>query len=109
MGKSKTIGTIHIAVANKKIDKDNLFKDIATNIYPALLNKKCRLNDSEYEIMKTHAEEGYRKIFDNKGVSQHISLMAFQHHENNDGTGYPKRLHGDQILFEARIIHVVDV
>jgi len=78
-------------------------------IDPAVLNKKGRLNDSEYEIMKTHAEEGYRKLCDNKGVSQHIRLMAFQHHENNDGTGYPKRLHGDQILFEARIIHVVDV
>ena len=35
--------------------------------------------------------------------------MAFQHHENNDGTGYPKRLKGEQIMWEARIIHVVDV
>ena len=78
-------------------------------IDPAVLNKKGRLTDKEYEIMKTHAEEGYKKLCDNKGVTQHIRLMAFQHHENNDGTGYPKRLKGDQILFEARIIHVVDV
>ena len=78
-------------------------------IDPAVLNKKGRLNDKEYEIMKTHAEEGYKKLCDNKGVTQHVRLMAFQHHENNDGTGYPKRLKGDQILFESRIIHVVDV
>lgn len=78
-------------------------------IDPLVLNKKGRLNDKEYEIMKTHAEEGYKKLCDNKGVSQRVRLMAFQHHENNDGTGYPKRLRGDQILFEARIIHIVDV
>ncbi|MBR4342657.1 MAG: HD domain-containing protein [Lachnospiraceae bacterium] len=78
-------------------------------IDPAVLNKKGRLNDKEYEIMKTHAEEGYKKLCDNRGVSQKVRLMAFQHHENNDGSGYPKRLKGDQILWEARIIHVVDV
>ena len=78
-------------------------------IDPLVLNKRGRLNDKEYEIMKTHAEEGYKKLCDNKGVSQRVRLMAFQHHENNDGTGYPKRLKGDQISFDARIIHVVDV
>ena len=78
-------------------------------IDPAVLNKTGRLTDAEYEIMKTHAEEGYKKLCDNKGVSQKVRLMAFQHHENNDGSGYPKRLRGDQILWEARIIHVVDV
>ncbi len=78
-------------------------------IDPAVLNKKGRLDDREYTIMKTHAEEGYKKLCDNKGVSQNVRLMAFQHHENNDGTGYPKGLKGDQILFESRIIHIVDV
>lgn len=78
-------------------------------IDPAVLNKKGRLNDVEYSIMKTHAEEGYRKLCENRGVSQKVRLMAFQHHENNDGSGYPKGLKGDQILWEARIIHVVDV
>ena len=78
-------------------------------IDPAVLNKKGRLNEKEYEIMKTHAEEGYKKLCENKGVTQNVRFMAFQHHENNDGSGYPKRLKGNQILWEARIIHVVDV
>jgi HD-GYP domain-containing protein (c-di-GMP phosphodiesterase class II) len=78
-------------------------------IDPAVLNKQGRLTDAEYAIMKTHAEEGYKKLCDNKGVTQNVRLMAFQHHENNDGSGYPKGLKGDQILWEARIIHVVDV
>ena len=78
-------------------------------IDPEILNKKGRLNEKEYEIMKTHAEEGYKKLCDNKGVTQKVRFMAFQHHENNDGTGYPKRLKGEQILWEARILHVVDV
>ena len=78
-------------------------------IDPEILNKKGRLTEKEYEIMKTHAEEGYKKLCDNKGVTQKVRFMAFQHHENNDGTGYPKRLKGEQILWEARILHVVDV
>lgn len=78
-------------------------------IDPAILNKKGRLTDKEYEIMKTHAEEGYKKLCDNKGVTQKVRFMAFQHHENNDGSGYPKGLKGEQILWEARILHVVDV
>ena len=78
-------------------------------INPNVLNKKGRLDEKEFEIMKTHAEEGYRKLCDNKGVSHKVRMMAFQHHENNDGTGYPKRLKGEQIMWEARIIHVVDV
>ena len=78
-------------------------------IDPEILNKKGRLTEKEYEIMKTHAEKGYKKLCDNKGVTQKVRFMAFQHHENNDGTGYPKRLKGEQILWEARILHVVDV
>ena len=78
-------------------------------IDPEILNKKGRLTEKEYEIMKTHAEECYKKLCDNKGVTQKVRFMAFQHHENNDGTGYPKRLKGEQILWEARILHVVDV
>lgn len=78
-------------------------------IDPEILNKKGRLTDKEYEIMKTHAEEGYKKLCDNKGVTQKVRFMAFQHHENHDGSGYPKRLRGDQILWEARILHIVDV
>lgn len=78
-------------------------------IDPEILNKKGRLTDKEYEIMKTHAEEGYKKLCDNKGVTQKVRFMAFQHHENHDGSGYPKGLKGDQILWEARILHIVDV
>lgn len=52
MGKSKTIGTIHIAVANKKFDRDNLFEDVATNIYPALLNKSEIMGISNNKMME---------------------------------------------------------
>ncbi|MBR4781796.1 MAG: HD domain-containing protein [Lachnospiraceae bacterium] len=78
-------------------------------IDPEILNKKGRLTEKEFEVMKTHAEEGYKKLCDNKGVSNKVRFMAFQHHENNDGSGYPKGLRKDQILWEARILHVVDV
>lgn len=78
-------------------------------IAPEILNKNGRLTDKEYEIMKSHTTEGYRRLQENKGLDPKIAKIAFQHHENNDGSGYPKGLRGDQILFESRIIHVVDV
>ena len=35
--------------------------------------------------------------------------MVLQHHERMDGSGYPGRLKGDEILLEARILAVADV
>lgn len=78
-------------------------------IDPAILNKNGRLTDEEYEIMKNHTVEGYNKLRENKGLDPKVAMIALQHHENNDGTGYPNKLTGSQILFESKIIHVVDV
>ena len=46
-------------------------------IDPAVLNKKGRLNDKEYEIMKTHAEEGYKKLCDIGGFRRRSVLWLF--------------------------------
>lgn len=78
-------------------------------IDPAILNKKGRLTDEEFTIMKNHTIEGYNKLKENKDLDPRVPLIALQHHENNDGTGYPNRLSENQILFESKIIHVVDV
>ncbi|MCQ2495085.1 MAG: HD-GYP domain-containing protein [Lachnospiraceae bacterium] len=78
-------------------------------IAPEILNKQGRLTDEEFAIMKSHTTEGYHRLLENKGLDPKIPEIAYQHHENNDGTGYPRGLSGDKILFESRIIHVVDV
>lgn len=78
-------------------------------IDPAILNKKGRLTDEEYEIMKNHTVEGYNKLKENRDLDPKVAMIALQHHENNDGSGYPYKLTGSQILFESKIIHIVDV
>lgn len=74
-----------------------------------IVNKPGRLTDSEYAIMKQHAELGYeilRKQDDISAVSAHVAL---QHHERFDGTGYPRGLAGEEIHLFGRISAVADV
>ena len=57
--------------------------------------------------MQRHAEEGAR-IIDRLGFLNDAVPAIRHHHERFDGTGYPDRLHGEDIPLGARIIHVAD-
>ena len=74
-----------------------------------ILDKPGKLTESEYAVMKSHARIGSAKLSHNRGIDHKIKLIAMQHHENNDGTGYPKGVRNKDILIESRIIHVCDV
>ena len=74
-----------------------------------ILDKPAKLTDSEYAFMKYHARIGGIKLTLKKGIDQKIRMIAMQHHENNDGTGYPHGVKGDNILLESRIVHICDV
>ena len=69
---------------------------------------KLLLTDAEFEIIKSHACNGYN-ILKNIAFPWPVAEVAYQHHERLDGTGYPRGLKGDEILLEARIITVADV
>ncbi|MFQ5472657.1 MAG: HD-GYP domain-containing protein [Dehalococcoidia bacterium] len=73
-----------------------------------ILNKPGRLTDDEFAMIKKHPEMGYEIL---KPIShfQHILDGVLFHHENPDGSGYPRGLTRDEIPMFARIIHVVDV
>ncbi len=73
----------------------------------SIINKKGRLTDEEYAIMKQHPEKGYniiKQVIDNKKVLEIIKY----HHERIDGKGYPEQLKGQQIPYLARIVCVAD-
>ena len=72
-----------------------------------ILHKPDKLTDEEYEIMKTHAEIGY-KILDSAKEHNRIALTARHHHERYDGKGYPDGLKGEEIPLFSRIISVLD-
>ncbi len=72
-----------------------------------ILNKPGRLNDHEFEIMKTHTLKGYEIAKSNKTL-KNISKEIKQHHERWDGKGYPDGLEKEAISYLARIVSVVD-
>lgn len=76
----------------------------------AILNKPGKLNAEEWEIMKTHAEEGYKMLCSSsKQVIQLASRIAHDHHEHWNGAGYPNSKKGEDISIEGRITAVADV
>ncbi len=84
-------------------------------ISDVILNKPARLDDDEFEIMKTHTREG-GKIIDtamelvaNPGYLSEAKNLALYHHEKWDGSGYPEKLSGDQIPVSARVMAIADV
>ncbi|MFS0863306.1 HD-GYP domain-containing protein [Fredinandcohnia sp. 179-A 10B2 NHS] len=80
-----------------------------TKIPSEILNKPDRLTQSEYEVVKKHTIYGYQLLKNTKGVSHEISLVALQHHEREDGLGYPLKLKGSKISYLSKIVAVADV
>jgi PAS domain S-box-containing protein/putative nucleotidyltransferase with HDIG domain len=86
-----------------------IIHDIGKIYVPAeILNRPGRLTDSEFSIVKSHAEVGY-EIMKDVQFPWAVNEIIYQHHERMDGTGYPQGLKGDEIALEARIVGVADV
>lgn len=87
-----------------------LLHDIGKIYIPKeILNKPGKLTEQEYTIMKNHTIFGYEIIKNSVGTNHRQALVALQHHERMDGSGYPYGLKRDDIDFFSRIISVVDV
>jgi putative nucleotidyltransferase with HDIG domain len=85
-----------------------LFHDIGKLAIPdSILLKPASLTEEEWALMQRHADEGAR-IIDRLGFLNDAVPSIRHHHERFDGTGYPDRLHGEEIPLGARIIHVAD-
>ncbi len=76
----------------------------------SILNKPGRFDENERFIMDTHAELGYQMIRDSKRpLLKAAAIVAREHHEKWDGTGYPKKLAGEDIHIYGRITAIADV
>ena len=73
----------------------------------AILNKKTKLTEEEYEEIKYHSEAGY-KIIKNIIDNENIAFGVLYHHERYDGTGYPHGLMEEEIPLHARILAIAD-
>jgi len=76
-------------------------------IADSVLQKPGRLTDEEFAIVKQHPVIGRRILEGVQGFAPYLAAVEL-HHENWDGTGYPKGQAGEETPIEARVIHVSD-
>lgn len=76
-------------------------------IQDSILNKKEKLTEEEWEIIRRHPLIG-EEIIKPVSLNQEILTTVRNHHERFDGTGYPDSLKGDNIHMFAQILSVVD-
>ena len=83
--------------------------DIGKLSIPAeILTKPSKLTDIEFSLIREHSGSGYEMLKDVESPWP-LAKVIGQHHERMDGSGYPQKLKGDEILIEARILAVSDV
>ena len=102
----------HLSEHNIKILKEaSPMHDIGkVGIPDSILKKNDVLNAEEWKIMKTHAQLGYDMLKHSKReILKTASIVAYEHHEKWDGTGYPRGLKKEEIHIFGRITAVADV
>lgn len=83
-----------------------LLHDIGkTKIDPDIVNKQ-NLSPSEQQTLQYHTSIGYKILKEDMELPENIAIVALEHHENNDGSGYPMNKSGDLISKESQIIHI---
>lgn len=76
----------------------------------AILKKPGKLDQQEWQTMRTHSALGYKILA--KSDTPLFTLaaeVALSHHEKWDGSGYPRGLQGEDIPLSARIVAIADV
>lgn len=87
-----------------------LLHDIGkTSIPNDILNKKEKLTDLEYALIKKHPQYGFEILKKQKDLDIRIIKTSLMHHERCDGSGYPLHLVQKDIDFFARIVSIADV
>ncbi len=75
-----------------------------------ILHKPSALTDEEFEIMKTHTELAHKLLKNSdRKIIQSADIIAMQHHERWDGSGYPLGLKAHNIHIYGRIVAIADV
>lgn len=92
----------------EKIKLGGLLHDIGKiGIHEGILNKPGRLDDEEFQVIKSHPELGVRILGKVEFLEAIVPIIKY-HHERYDGKGYPEGLSGEDIPLLARIVSVVD-
>ncbi len=73
-----------------------LLMDLGMVVFPeSLINKQGQLTEQEQQLYREHPTLGYAILRQNDRIGITTAHVAYQHHERQDGKGYPRGLHGD--------------
>ncbi|MBI1675959.1 DUF3369 domain-containing protein [Shewanella sp. DW31] len=76
----------------------------------AVLLKPGKLDDEEWKVMRQHPMIGHQILANSeRPILKAASIIALQHHEKYDGSGYPANLKQDEIHIFSRIVAIADV
>jgi diguanylate cyclase (GGDEF)-like protein/PAS domain S-box-containing protein len=91
-----------------ELELAGLLHDIGKiGIDESLINKPGPLDENEWHQIRRHPEIGYEIL---RSVHEFTTIAGYvlAHHERLDGTGYPRKLRGEDICLQARVIAVAD-
>jgi HD-GYP domain-containing protein (c-di-GMP phosphodiesterase class II) len=74
-----------------------------------VLNKPGKLNEDELVVMRSHVTQTISFLEHTRGIPRGVAIIAGQHHEKIDGTGYPYGLKGRELNELARMACIIDV
>ncbi|MGN7479058.1 HD-GYP domain-containing protein [Solibacillus silvestris] len=87
-----------------------LLHDVGKMFIPEeILNKPGKFTTEEFNTMKKHTIYGYEILKGTIGINHRQALVALQHHERMDGSGYPLGIRKENIDLFSRIVSVADV
>jgi putative nucleotidyltransferase with HDIG domain len=79
-----------------------------TRLPDGLLEKRRRLTQEEFELVKQHVDFGVELLQQQPGIDMQLVYIVRSHHERHDGTGYPRGLAGTRIPLMGRIAAIAD-
>ena len=92
----------------EKIALAALLHDIGKALLPKELLINRERNEEEEKLFRSHCELGYNYLSNYCSIDSKIRLAVLHHHEKIDGSGYPRKLKGDQINQISKIISIAN-
>lgn len=88
----------------ENLTQSALLHDIGMTKFPPELLNKTKLSNKDCKLLEKHTLIGFKILKDEMKMPEEICLVALEHHENNDGSGYPYGISGDQISEMSMIV-----
>ena len=94
----------------KDIILAGLLHDIGKVLIPEdILDKPGKLTPEEMAVVRAHPTHGYHLLDDCFDITEEVKLGILQHHEREDGSGYPLGLTREKIHMYAKIVAIADI